>query len=48
MNESNLHQVFRPLQKAFDAVGGQEVLLELKGFSYESSGERFEPAQGLC
>ncbi len=47
MNESNLHQVFRPLQKAFDAVGGQEVLLELKGFSYESSGERFEPAQGL-
>ena len=47
MNERNLHQVFRPLQKAFDAVGGQEVLLELRGLSYESSGERFEPAQGL-
>ena len=36
-----------PLQKAFDAVGGKDALLELTGFSYESSGERFEPAQGL-
>ncbi len=36
-----------PLQKAFDAVGGQEVLLELRGFGYESAGERFEAAQGL-
>jgi glyoxylase-like metal-dependent hydrolase (beta-lactamase superfamily II) len=37
-----------PLQKAFDAVGGKDALLELKGFSYESSGDRFEPAQGLA
>ena len=36
-----------PLQKAFDAVGGQEVLLELRGFGYESAGERFETGQGL-
>ena len=36
-----------PLQKAFDAVGGQEALLELRGFGYESAGERFETAQGL-
>ena len=35
------------IQKAFDAVGGMNALLELRGFSYESSGERFEPAQGL-
>ena len=31
-----------PLQKAFDAVGGQEALLELRGFGYESAGDRFE------
>ena len=36
-----------PLQKAFDAIGGDDTLLELKGFSYESSGERFDPGQGL-
>ncbi len=36
-----------PLQKAFDAAGGQEALLELRGFSYESAGERFETGQGL-
>ena len=36
-----------PVQKAFDAIGGKDALLELGGFSYESSGERFEPAQGL-
>ncbi len=36
-----------PLQKAFGAIGGQDALLELRGFSYESSGERFEPAEGL-
>ena len=36
-----------PLQKALDAVGGQEALLELRGFGYESAGERFETAQGL-
>ena len=35
------------LQKAFDAVGGKEALVELRGFRYESSGERFEPAEGL-
>ena len=36
-----------PLQKAFDAIGGKDALLELRGLSYESSGERFEFAQGL-
>ena len=36
-----------PLQKAFNAIGGKDALLQLTGFSYESSGERFEPAQGL-
>ncbi len=36
-----------PLQKAFDAIGGQDALLDLRGFSYESSGDRFEAAQGL-
>ncbi len=36
-----------PLQKAFDAIGDKDALLELSGFRYESSGERFEPAQGL-
>ena len=36
-----------PLQKAFDAAGGQEALLELRGFGYESAGERFETGQGL-
>ncbi len=35
------------LQKAFDAIGGKDALVELRGFSYESSGERFEPAEGL-
>ena len=28
-------------------MGGKDALLELRGFSYESSGERFEPAQVL-
>ena len=36
-----------PLQKAFDAVGGREALLELRGFAYESAGERFEAGQSL-
>ncbi len=36
-----------PLAKAFDAMGGRDALLELRGFSYESAGDRFEPAQGL-
>ena len=36
-----------PLQQAFDAIGGEEALLALRGFSYESSGDRFETAQGL-
>ena len=36
-----------PLDKAFDAIGGRDALLELRGFSYESSGDRFEAAQGL-
>ena len=36
-----------PLQKAFDAIGDKDALLELSGFRYESSGEGFEPAQGL-
>ena len=35
-----------PLEKAFDAVGGRDALLELRGFSYDSEGERFEPEQG--
>ena len=35
------------LQQAFDAIGGEEALLALRGFSYESSGDRFETAQGL-
>ena len=35
------------LQKAFDAVGGREALLELRGFAYESTGERFEAGQSL-
>ncbi len=36
-----------PLQKAIDAAGGQDALLELRGFGYESAGERFETGQGL-
>ena len=36
-----------PLQKAFDAIGGKDALLQLRGFSYASSGERFETGQGL-
>ena len=36
-----------PLQKAFDAIGGQDALVDLRGFSYESSGDRFEAEQGL-
>ncbi len=36
-----------PLQKTFDAIGGKDALLEVKGFSYESSGERFESGEGL-
>ena len=30
-----------PRQKAFDAIGGKDALLELRSFSYSSSGERF-------
>ncbi len=40
-------QQLDPLQKAFDAVGGREALLELRGFAYESVGERFEAGQSL-
>ena len=36
-----------PLAKAFNAMGGRAALLELRGFSYESEGDRFEPGQGL-
>ncbi len=36
-----------PLQKAFDAIGGKDALFELRGLSYQSSGERFEFGQGL-
>ena len=36
-----------PLAKAFNAMGGRATLLELRGFSYESEGDRFEPGQGL-
>ncbi len=36
-----------PIHKALNAVGGKEAFRELRGFSYESTGERFEPAQGL-
>ena len=35
------------LQKTLDAIGGKDALLDLKGFSYESVGERFESGQGL-
>ena len=36
-----------PLAKAFNAIGGRATLLELRGSSYESEGDRFEPGQGL-
>ena len=36
-----------PLQQAFDAIGGRDALLDLRWFSYEASGDRFEAAQGL-
>ena len=36
-----------PLAKAFNAMGGRDALLELRGFSYESEGDRFESGQGL-
>ena len=36
-----------PLAKAFNAMGGRAALLGLRGFSYESEGDRFEPGQGL-
>ena len=36
-----------PLAKAFNAMGGRAALLEFRGFSYESEGDRFEPGQGL-
>ncbi len=36
-----------PLQKAFDAAGGQEALLELRGFGYEAAGDRFESGQSV-
>ncbi len=35
-----------PLEKAFDAVGGKQALLDLRGFSYETTGDRFEAGQG--
>ncbi len=35
-----------PLEKAFQAVGGKEALLDLKGFSFSATGDRFEAAQG--
>ncbi len=35
-----------PLQKALDAVGGRQALLNLKSFSYEATGERFEAEEG--
>ena len=40
-------QQLDPLQKAFDAVGGRETLVEFRGFAYESTGERFEAGQSL-
>ncbi len=39
-------QASSPLERAFEAVGGKQALLDLKSFSYEATGERFEPAQG--
>ncbi len=44
---SSCQQASSPLEKAFEAVGGKQALLDLKSFSYEATGERFEPAQGL-
>ncbi|MCZ6857361.1 MAG: MBL fold metallo-hydrolase [Gemmatimonadetes bacterium] len=34
-----------PLEKALDAVGGREALQELRAFSYEAAGDRFESGQ---
>jgi glyoxylase-like metal-dependent hydrolase (beta-lactamase superfamily II) len=36
-----------PLEKALDAVGGREALQELRAFSYEAAGDRFEPGQSV-
>lgn len=36
-----------PLEQALDAVGGREALEDLRGFSYEATGDRFESGQGV-
>ena len=43
---SSCEQASSPLEKAFEAVGGKQALLDLKSFSYEATGTRFEPEQG--
>ncbi len=43
---SSCQQASSPLEKAFEAVGGRQALLDLKSFSYEATGERFEPEEG--
>ncbi len=43
---SSCEQASSPLEKAFEAVGGKQALLDLKSFSYEAMGERFEPEEG--
>jgi glyoxylase-like metal-dependent hydrolase (beta-lactamase superfamily II) len=43
---SSCEQASSPLEKAFEAVGGKQALLDLKSFSYEATGERFEPEEG--
>jgi hypothetical protein len=43
---SSCQQASSPLEKAFEAVGGKQALLDLKSFSYEATGERFEPEEG--
>ncbi len=36
-----------PLEKALDAVGGRAALQELRAFSYEAAGDRFESGQSV-
>jgi glyoxylase-like metal-dependent hydrolase (beta-lactamase superfamily II) len=36
-----------PLEKALDAVGGRDALQELRAFSYEAAGDRFESGQSV-
>ena len=43
---SSCERASSPLEKAFEAVGGKQALLDLKSFSYDATGERFEPGQG--